>query len=85
VYSDNSVIAGQCVYATDCPLGYRCTIDGFCVQAPPLGEGDAGMRAEAGGDAPVDATNQDFEAGDERAPDAASDAAAADAPPEARD
>jgi hypothetical protein len=34
VYSDN-VYPVECLYATDCPLGYRCASGGICVLAPP--------------------------------------------------
>jgi hypothetical protein len=75
VYSDDSMVGPRCVYATDCPLGYRCTIDGFCVLAPPLNDGDSGMSAEASADAPIDA-NPAAETGADAPGDAAADSAA---------
>jgi hypothetical protein len=58
VYSNN-VLPAECLYATDCPIGYRCTSGGVCVLAPPHGGGTTsdGGGAEAGTDA--DAANTD--------------------------
>jgi hypothetical protein len=45
VYSDNSYgRLGGCYYATDCPIGQRCTSDGYCVAAPLI-DGGGGREA----------------------------------------
>ncbi|MET0593242.1 MAG: hypothetical protein ABW133_11115, partial [Polyangiaceae bacterium] len=48
LYSDN-VPPRECFYATDCPLGFRCSSWGECVQAPPHGgpSGDGGASDAA--------------------------------------
>lgn len=57
VYSNN-VLPAECVYAIDCPIGYRCAAGGYCVQAPPHGGPTAdGGATEAGTD--VDAGDAD--------------------------
>src|SRR5258706_14696114 len=48
VYSDDPYGYAGCYYATDCPLGYRCSFNGRCVAAPALDGGNHG-------DAPVSA------------------------------
>ena len=64
VYPDNTYSQGpRCYYATDCPVGYRCT-SGFCMLAPPLGGASAGTDAGGGGgqDAAVDAKRRRWRA-----------------------
>ena len=87
IYSDNAP-AVECIYATDCPFGYRCANSGICVQSPPHGGpvGDAGPRDAAdaadagdsaetgGGDAAGDASPTDGATSDAR-----NDAPSADA------
>jgi hypothetical protein len=42
---------GGCYYSTDCPLGHRCTADGYCVAAPSFDGG--GVREASVSDAPL--------------------------------
>src|SRR3954463_3215265 len=41
VYSSDQL---GCYYATDCPAGYQCSFDGYCVAAVPFEEVDGGTR-----------------------------------------
>lgn len=79
VYSDN-VPYRECFYATDCPLGFRCSSWGECVQAPPHGDpsGDGGVSDAPGdGDVPSDAARSDAtDAADSSNPDAPADGTA---------
>ena len=60
LYSDN-VVSVECIYATDCPVGYRCTSAGFCVPSTPHGgtPGDGGLASDARNDAVGDALGRD--------------------------
>ncbi|HMJ53174.1 MAG TPA: hypothetical protein VK540_13900 [Polyangiaceae bacterium] len=50
VYSNN-VLPAECIYATDCPTGYRCAAGGVCVLSPPHGgTGGGGGSSDAGTD-----------------------------------
>jgi hypothetical protein len=90
VYSDN-VVYYECVYATDCPNGYRCSLDGRCVQAPPHtgNPGDGGISGDAsvadgGSDARVDTSSDassDAVRGDTSLPEASTDGLSTDAGP----
>ena len=75
VYSDN-VLPVECIFATDCPFGYRCASGGICVLSPPHGgtSGDSGT-----GDARTDAAGKD--ALEEGGPGDASLEGSTDAPP----
>jgi hypothetical protein len=71
VYSDN-VVTVECYYATDCPLGYRCSY-GVCVQAPPhVGPvrdgGGTDVSSDAAMDAPMEAGDADASPPDAPAP-----------------
>jgi hypothetical protein len=57
VYSNN-VLPAECIYAIDCPIGYRCAAGGYCVQGPPHG----GATADGGGDAARDGADADNDA-----------------------
>jgi hypothetical protein len=70
IYSNN-VLPAECIYATDCPTGYRCAPGGYCVQGPPHGGGsstdgggvEGGTDADAAGtdaitDGPADASRE---------------------------
>jgi hypothetical protein len=70
VYSNN-VIPAECIYATDCPFGYRCS-GGFCIESPP----HIGPVSDGGG---RDAVTDGGEAGHDAASDGTGDVGLGDA------